>query len=190
MEAGPDLLEQELFQAQLIGLVQLALPMQTRGHQLGDLAVLDHRHADHGELLHGRVVLIAIEGGRVLADLQADEDQRKRDRKPRHDLRDVEHGFKRHLTRLPRTFRVDRSSAVRRRRLAGRRVMSQFEMESGSNPPQADGCSDHVTWALFSARPLAIGFLRVSERAFNLAQLGTQVSNHGATVDELPALAD
>ncbi len=77
--------------------------MQTRGHQLGDLAVLDHRHADHRPLRHGRIVLAPIESGGVLTDLQTDEDERKRDRDAGHDLRDIEHGFKRHLLHLLRT---------------------------------------------------------------------------------------
>jgi hypothetical protein len=67
---------QHLLQPQLIGGIQGAFSIEAGGHQLGDVAVLGDRLADHCPLLHRRIVLGALQRARILFDLQADENKR------------------------------------------------------------------------------------------------------------------
>ena len=65
----PGILLQHLLQPQLIGGIQGAFSLQASCHQLGDVAVLGDRLADHGPLLHRRIVLGALERVRILFNL-------------------------------------------------------------------------------------------------------------------------
>src|SRR4051812_27660572 len=69
VKSRPGIFLQHLLQSKLIGCVQRALPMKTRGHQLRYVAMLGDGHTDHGPLLHGRVVFVPLEGSRILFDL-------------------------------------------------------------------------------------------------------------------------
>ena len=69
MEGCPGVFSQHLLQPQLIGRIQGALAGKADGHELGVVAVLRNRLADHGPLLHRGIVFVALERARILSDL-------------------------------------------------------------------------------------------------------------------------
>ena len=69
VESGPAVFLQHLLQPQLIGRIEVPLSAQARGHELGNIAVLGDRLADHRPLLHRGIVFGALEGTGILFDL-------------------------------------------------------------------------------------------------------------------------
>src|SRR5437762_11611793 len=69
VKSRPGVFLQHLLQSKLIGGIQRAFPLKAGGHQLGDVAVLGDRLADHRPLFHRRVVFGALEGAGILLDL-------------------------------------------------------------------------------------------------------------------------
>src|SRR6476646_7992349 len=56
----PGVILHHLLQAKLIGRIEGAFPMKSGGHQLGHVAVLRDRLADHRPLFHRRIVFGAL----------------------------------------------------------------------------------------------------------------------------------